>query len=73
MNSKNIFAGFEETKKPCCKVGLLGGGVFCKKSTSKICPNTSSYVFWDGVHPTQRAYKTLNKILIKEYIHVLSN
>ncbi|KFK44139.1 hypothetical protein AALP_AA1G220100 [Arabis alpina] len=64
--------GFEETKKPCCKIGLLGGGVFCKKGTSKICPNTSSYVFWDGVHPTQRAYQTLNKILIKEYVHVLS-
>ncbi|AEE29939.1 GDSL-like Lipase/Acylhydrolase superfamily protein [Arabidopsis thaliana] len=64
--------GFEETKKPCCKTGLLSAGALCKKSTSKICPNTSSYLFWDGVHPTQRAYKTINKVLIKEYLHVLS-
>ncbi|KAL0656897.1 hypothetical protein Bca4012_077481 [Brassica carinata] len=40
--------GFEEIKKPCCKIGLTGGGVFCKKKTSKICPNTSSYLFWDA-------------------------
>ncbi|ESQ34783.1 hypothetical protein EUTSA_v10007885mg [Eutrema salsugineum] len=63
--------GFEEIKKPCCKVRSLGGGVFCKKSTSKICPNTSSYVFWDGAHPTQRAYETLNKILVKEYLRFI--
>ncbi|EOA38797.1 hypothetical protein CARUB_v10011073mg [Capsella rubella] len=64
--------GFEETKKPCCKTRLLTGGALCKKSTSKICPNTSSYLFWDGMHPTQRAYETINKALVTEYAHVLS-
>uniref|UniRef100_M4EAI6 Anther-specific proline rich protein n=1 Tax=Brassica campestris TaxID=3711 RepID=M4EAI6_BRACM len=44
--------GFEEIKKPCCKIGLTKGGVFCKERTSKICPNTSSYLFWDGLHPS---------------------
>ncbi|CAN8312661.1 unnamed protein product [Cochlearia groenlandica] len=63
--------GFEEIKKPCCKVGILGGGVFCKKSTTKICPNTSSYMFWDGLHPTQRAFQTANKLLVKQYLRYL--
>ncbi|XP_010477244.1 PREDICTED: anther-specific proline-rich protein APG [Camelina sativa] len=64
--------GFEEVKKPCCKTGLLSGGALCKKSTSKICPNTSSYLFWDGMHPTQRAYETINKALVNEYGYILS-
>lgn len=69
MNLKKyLHAGFEEVKKPCCKIGLTGGGVFCKKKTSKICPNTSSYMFWDGAHPTERAYETLNKKLVKKYL-----
>nr|ABO21003.1 anther-specific proline rich protein [Brassica rapa subsp. pekinensis] len=63
--------GFEEVKKPCCKIGLTGGGVFCKKKTSKICPNTSSYLFWDGAHPTERAFETLNKKLVKKYLRYI--
>ncbi|KAJ4916235.1 anther-specific proline-rich protein APG [Raphanus sativus] len=63
--------GFEEIKKPCCKTGLLKGGVFCKKRTSKICPNTSSYLFWDGIHPSQRAYEISNRKLVKKYLHFI--
>lgn len=66
-----LHAGFEEVKKPCCKIGLTGGGVFCKKKTSKICPNTSSYLFWDGAHPTERAFETLNKKLVKKYLRYI--
>ncbi|KAL0813873.1 anther-specific proline-rich protein APG isoform X1 [Brassica napus] len=63
--------GFEEIKKPCCKIGLTKGGVFCKERTSKICPNTSSYLFWDGLHPSQRAYEISNRKLVKKYIHFI--
>ncbi|KAK8615056.1 hypothetical protein V6N13_068842 [Hibiscus sabdariffa] len=44
---------------PCCTIGD-GGGELCLPH-SKSCKNSSKYVFWDGVHPTE----TLNKIVAK--------
>ncbi|KAK6119432.1 hypothetical protein DH2020_046822 [Rehmannia glutinosa] len=45
--------GFENSDGPCC-----GGYVppfFCYNTTSTVCKDRKTYVFWDAYHPTEAA------------------
>ncbi|MQL84489.1 hypothetical protein Taro_016995 [Colocasia esculenta] len=42
--------GFRETNKPCCTTS--GDGVLCKRG-GRICDDRGSYLFFDGLHPTE--------------------
>lgn len=51
-------SGFRETMSGCCGTGLVEASFLCNLH-SLICPNTSQYVFWDSIHPTEKAYKII--------------
>ncbi|KAJ8762395.1 hypothetical protein K2173_007555 [Erythroxylum novogranatense] len=61
--------GFEVGDKGCCGTGLLEAAVFCNKFSPHTCPDASKYVFWDGFHPTEKAYKLLVNKLLKKYVN----
>ncbi|CAN8317529.1 unnamed protein product [Cochlearia groenlandica] len=50
--------GLEETLKGCCGTGLLEAGPLCKQF-SKTCDDVSKYLFFDSVHPSQKAYSVI--------------
>ncbi|MCL7021504.1 hypothetical protein MKW94_027939 [Papaver nudicaule] len=54
--------GFVETNKGCCGTGLVEMGPLCN-AFSPVCSNPSEYLFWDGIHPSEAAYKFAAKAL----------
>ncbi|VVB02869.1 unnamed protein product [Arabis nemorensis] len=50
--------GLEETFKGCCGTGLLEAGPLCKP-WSRTCEDVSKYLFFDSVHPSQKAYSVI--------------
>ncbi|CAN0918809.1 GDSL esterase/lipase At3g14820 [Linum grandiflorum] len=49
--------GIEEVKRGCCGTGNLELGPLC--AIPGTCPDASKYLFWDTVHPTDKASKIL--------------
>ncbi|KAK1375396.1 GDSL-motif lipase/hydrolase family protein [Heracleum sosnowskyi] len=47
--------GFEVSDRGCCGTGMMEAAFICNRG-SVICSNTSNYVFWDSIHPTERVY-----------------
>lgn len=62
--------GFKNGKDACCGLIGLESGVLCN-FMSPVCENPTQYVFWDGYHPTERAYKIMIDELIARYIKFL--
>ncbi|TVU31350.1 hypothetical protein EJB05_23032 [Eragrostis curvula] len=62
--------GFKNNKDACCGLIGLESGVLCNFA-SPVCEDPAQYVFWDGYHPTQRAYKIMIDELITRYIRFL--
>ncbi|KAJ7296162.1 hypothetical protein O6H91_Y140100 [Diphasiastrum complanatum] len=52
--------GFESSNKACCGQGAFNGLFVCT-AVSSLCPNRSSYIFWDPFHPTD----TVNTLIAK--------
>lgn len=50
--------GFDEVDSGCCGSGLIEASILCNK-ISNVCLDPSKYVFWDAIHPTQRAYHNI--------------
>ncbi|KAK7300498.1 hypothetical protein RJT34_11343 [Clitoria ternatea] len=44
--------GFTETLEGCCGTGLLEMGPVCNEF-DETCPDSSKFLFWDAVHPSQ--------------------
>ncbi|KAK1667627.1 hypothetical protein QYE76_055786 [Lolium multiflorum] len=59
--------GFRETKRGCCGTGLTEVGLLCNVFTP-TCRNSSSYVFYDAVHPTERVYRIATDYILKNVI-----
>ena len=56
-------SGFQNANSGCC-----GGFGLCLPFSPFACPDASTYVFWDFVHPTEKTYRiivsdVLNKTL----------
>ncbi|KAH7838129.1 hypothetical protein Vadar_022390 [Vaccinium darrowii] len=49
---------FDEVSSGCCGTGLLETIFLCNPD-SYVCSDASKYVFWDSIHPTEKAYKLL--------------
>ncbi|XP_019097857.1 PREDICTED: GDSL esterase/lipase At5g45960-like isoform X2 [Camelina sativa] len=47
--------GFEEVSSGCCGSGYLETSFLCNPK-SYVCPNTSAYVFFDSIHPSEKTY-----------------
>ncbi|XP_031398124.1 GDSL esterase/lipase At5g45960-like [Punica granatum] len=47
--------GFEVVSSGCCGTGLLEASFLCNAKTP-VCLDASKYIFWDAIHPTDRAY-----------------
>ncbi|XP_074325932.1 GDSL esterase/lipase At5g45960-like isoform X2 [Apium graveolens] len=60
-NTKKL--GFEDANSGCCGTGLLETSFLCNPD-SPVCSDASSYVFFDSVHPTERAYYIVFKDII---------
>ncbi|XP_062205820.1 GDSL esterase/lipase At3g14820-like [Phragmites australis] len=62
--------GFKNGKEACCGLIGLESGIMCNLA-SPVCEDPAHYVFWDGYHPTERAYKIMIDQLIARYIRYL--
>ncbi|KAG5516975.1 hypothetical protein RHGRI_037647 [Rhododendron griersonianum] len=56
--SSVILLDFDEVSSGCCGTGLLEASYLCN-SDSYVCSDASKYVFWDSIHPSEKAYKLL--------------
>lgn len=60
-----INAGLEETSRGCCGTGLLEAGPLCEPS-SRTCDDVSKYLFFDSVHPSQKAYSVIARSTLQK-------
>ncbi|KAG9446101.1 hypothetical protein H6P81_012229 [Aristolochia fimbriata] len=49
--------GFVETSKGCCGTGQYEYGETCRNLST--CEDSSKFVFWDAVHPTENMYNMI--------------
>ncbi|VAI70109.1 unnamed protein product [Triticum turgidum subsp. durum] len=68
--------GFAEARRTCCRTGKAGTRVYlCDPATSKaarMCRNASSYVYFDGVHPSEAANLVVAESLVSAGIDLLT-
>ncbi|KAJ4903956.1 GDSL esterase/lipase [Raphanus sativus] len=62
--------GLEETLKGCCGTGLLEAGPLCKP-LSRTCEDVSKYMFFDSVHPSQKAYSVIASYALQKLFPLL--
>nr|GMC88243.1 GDSL esterase/lipase At5g45960-like [Ipomoea batatas] len=62
--------GFNEVNRGCCGSGLFELSVLCNPE-SIVCSDTSKYMFWDAVHPTQATYSQLFKALVPSIDYII--
>ncbi|TVU12608.1 hypothetical protein EJB05_46259 [Eragrostis curvula] len=59
--------GFTEGRRGCCGTGTVETTVFlCNPKSIGTCPNATTYVFWDAVHPSEAANQVLADSLITQ-------
>lgn len=64
--------GFEEVFSGCCGSGYLEASFLCNPK-SYVCPNTSAYVFFDSIHPSEKTYFSLFRSLRPIYDSILGS
>ncbi|KAL8466055.1 hypothetical protein ACS0TY_035250 [Phlomoides rotata] len=65
--------GFIEATRGCCGTGTLETtSLLCNPKSIGTCSNSSQYVFWDSVHPSQAANQILADSLIIQGIALIS-
>nr|KYP38586.1 GDSL esterase/lipase EXL3 [Cajanus cajan] len=60
--------GFEVTEKGCCGTGNIEVGILCNRYSINTCSNSSTYIFWDSYHPTEKAYYVLSSLVLDKKI-----
>ncbi|XP_047051249.1 GDSL esterase/lipase At2g04570-like [Lolium rigidum] len=56
--------GFENLVHGCCGTGYVETGVLCSLDSALTCDNADKYVFFDAVHPSERAYKIIASAIL---------
>jgi len=59
----NIILGFTDAGEACCGTGAYGVSGLC--NLLEVCPDPSTYVFWDFAHPTEKAYRLVVKSILQ--------
>uniref|UniRef100_A0A0E0DWZ5 GDSL esterase/lipase APG n=1 Tax=Oryza meridionalis TaxID=40149 RepID=A0A0E0DWZ5_9ORYZ len=63
--------GFTEARRGCCGTGTVETTVLlCNPKSIGTCPNATTYVFWDAVHPSEAANQVLADSLLAEGINL---
>ncbi|KAL6003035.1 hypothetical protein ACLOJK_023257 [Asimina triloba] len=55
--------GIVEISKGCCGLGHVETGPLCNEFVPR-CPNSSQFMFWDAVHPSEVVYKHIAQYLV---------
>ncbi|XP_074587748.1 GDSL esterase/lipase At5g42170-like [Curcuma longa] len=65
--------GFEETTRGCCGTGEFEASIFCNEFSPFTCPETEThkYLFWDGFHPTERAFRIIITALQSQFMRLV--
>ncbi|CAB4272474.1 unnamed protein product [Prunus armeniaca] len=64
--------GFAEARRGCCGTGFVETtSLLCNPHSIGTCSNSSQYVFWDSVHPSQAANQVLADALIIQGISLI--
>ncbi|KAG6425886.1 hypothetical protein SASPL_110094 [Salvia splendens] len=64
--------GFVEATRGCCGTGTVETTFLLCNQKSGTCSNSSEFVFWDSVHPSQAANQVLADSLIIEGISLVA-
>lgn len=64
--------GFTETRRACCGTGTVETAILCNKYSPGTCSNSSQYVFFDSVHPSQAANQILANNLLLAGISIVT-
>lgn len=70
MTLRVFVSGFRETVKGCCGTGLLEAGPICTPLTP-LCQNSSEYLFFDSIHPSEKAYYYVTECIKKQILDKL--
>ncbi|KAL9679698.1 hypothetical protein QQ045_017564 [Rhodiola kirilowii] len=62
--------GFEVTNAGCCGTGLVEAGPLCNV-LSIACADSTKYVFWDAIHPTEAAYYYIAQSILRHSLSQL--
>ncbi|KAK6290182.1 hypothetical protein POUND7_001723, partial [Theobroma cacao] len=64
--------GFFESRRACCGTGTLETSLLCNDRSLGTCTNATSYVFWDGFHPSEAANQVLAGNLLAQGVSLIS-
>ncbi|TYH32303.1 hypothetical protein ES288_A01G242100v1 [Gossypium darwinii] len=64
--------GFFESRRACCGTGTLETSLLCNFRALGTCSNATSYVFWDGFHPSEAANQVLAGDLLAQGVPLIS-
>ncbi|KAF3511721.1 hypothetical protein F2Q69_00000157, partial [Brassica cretica] len=64
--------GFFESRRACCGTGTVETSFLCNALSVGTCSNATSYVFWDGFHPSEAANRVLADNLLGQGFSLIS-
>lgn len=67
-----VATGFASADSACCYVTGQHGGLVPCGPTSKVCYDTSKYVFWDPYHPSDATNTIIARRLLEGDIDDIS-
>ncbi|XP_022767210.1 GDSL esterase/lipase At5g03810-like isoform X2 [Durio zibethinus] len=72
METRPADHGFFESRKACCGTGTLETSLLCNARSVGTCSDATSYVFWDGFHPSEAANQVLAGDLLAQGFSLIS-
>ncbi|XP_034203375.1 GDSL esterase/lipase At3g14820-like [Prunus dulcis] len=69
LNQHPHKSGFQVEKFGCCGTGTIGVAVLCNEFSPFTCTDASKYLYWDAVHPTERALRIVASQILEKYIN----
>ncbi|XP_071688877.1 GDSL esterase/lipase At3g53100-like [Rutidosis leptorrhynchoides] len=64
--------GFSESRRGCCGTGIVEISFLCNAISIGTCSNATSFVFWDGFHPSEATNQMLTRKLLMQGLSLIS-